>query len=320
MEPIVYDLASEAEDFRAEVRAGLRLPQRSIQPKYLYDAEGCELFDRICGTAEYYPTRTEIGILRQYGSEMAELIGRSSTLIEFGSGSGVKTPLLLERLDPDTAYVPIEICRNQLVDAATRLAVQHPRLRVFALCADYTRLEALPLSVHDHERRAIFFPGSTIGNYPPQEARNLLESAARLVGPAGTMLVGVDCKKKEPDTLNAAYNDASGYTEAFNLNLLGRMRRELGAEIEEGGFSHYAFYNPVPGRVEMHLYSRRDQLIRVADEEYRFNAGETIHTESSYKYRPDEFQALARSAGWRPEACWTDDQGLFSIHCIRPAE
>lgn len=306
----------ENENFRSDVRAGLRQQQRSIPPKYFYDAQGSALFEQICETAEYYPTRTEAAILDQYSVEMMDLIGQSCVLVEFGCGSAVKTPLLMRHLDSSAACVLIDICKPQLEQTEARLVAQFPSIKILAACADYTQLEALPLPVSSDLSPVIFFPGSTIGNYTPEEAQDLLRKAAKLIGPNGSMLIGVDCKK-DPAILNAAYNDKAGLTRAFNLNLLTRMKRELGAEIELEGFTHYAFYNPVPGRIEMHLVSRFDQVIRLSGEKFWIGAGETIHTENSYKYRPDEFQKLAKSAGWHAEKFWTDANKFFSIHLLR---
>ena len=306
----------DSEVFRLDVCAGLRQQQRSIPPKYFYDAQGSALFEQICETAEYYPTRTETAILNQYSVEMMGLIGQPCALVEFGCGSAVKTPLLMRHLDSSSVCVLIDICKPQLEQTEARLVAQYPNIKILAVCADYTQLQTLPLPISHDLRPVIFFPGSTIGNYTPDEAQHLLRKAAQLTGPKGSMLIGVDCKK-DPAVLNAAYNDKAGLTKAFNLNLLARMERELGAEIEPDGFTHYAFYNPVPGRVEMHLVSRFDQVIRISGEEFWMGAGESIHTENSYKYRPDEFQDLAKKAGWHSEMFWTDANKLFNIHLLR---
>ncbi|MDO9101644.1 MAG: L-histidine N(alpha)-methyltransferase [Candidatus Nitrotoga sp.] len=306
----------ESEDFRLDVCAGLRQQQRSIPPKYFYDAQGSALFGQICETSEYYLTRTETAILDQYSAEMMGLIGQPCALVEFGCGSAVKTPLLLRHLDSSSVCVLIDICKPQLEQTEARLAAQFPNIKILAVCADYTQLQALPLPVSCDLRPVIFFPGSTIGNYTPEEAQYLLRKAAKLIGPNVSMLIGVDCKK-EPAILNAAYNDKAGLTKAFNLNLLARMERELGAEIEPEGFAHYAFYNPALGRVEMHLVSRFDQVIRLSGEEFWIGEGESIHTENSYKYWPDEFQDLAKSAGWDTAMVWTDADKFFSIHLLR---
>ncbi|MFZ1765663.1 MAG: L-histidine N(alpha)-methyltransferase [Candidatus Nitrotoga sp.] len=306
----------DSEGFRLDVCAGLRQRQRSIPPKYFYDAQGSALFEQICETAEYYLTRTETAILDQHSAEMMGLIGQPCALVEFGCGSAVKTPLLLRHLDSSSVCVLIDICKPQLEQTEARLAAQFPNIKILAVCADYTQLQALPLPVSCDLRPVIFFPGSTIGNYTPEEAQYLLRKAAKLIGPNGSMLIGVDCKK-EPVILNAAYNDKAGLTKAFNLNLLARMERELGAKLEPDGFAHYAYYNPVPGRVEMHLVSRFDQVIRISGEEFWIGEGESIQTENSYKYRPDEFQDLAKSAGWDTEMVWTDADKFFSIHLLR---
>lgn len=311
----VRKVEAEENEFMADVLHGLRQRQRAIPPKYFYDARGSQLFDLICTTPEYYPTRTETGILEQYGAQMAELIGASCVLIELGSGSAVKTPLLLRHLADDAVYVPIDICEPHLHESTQRLRKMFPAMRMQPLCADYMRLPALTLDEHTDLRRVVFFPGSTIGNCTPDEAVQLLRYAAQLTGEHGAMLIGVDCKKS-PHLLNAAYNDADGHTAAFNLNLLERMRRELGAELDPDGFFHYACYNAGQGRIEMHLVSRCKQHIRLNGDAFEFEPDETIHTESSYKYAPYEFQKLAREAGWHPQTLWADRDGLFNVHYL----
>jgi len=305
----------DEDDFLASVCAGLRQHPKSIPPKFFYDAHGSHLFDLICTTPEYYPTRTETAILDLFGKQMAELIGTSCTLIELGSGSATKTPLLLQHLTVDAVYVPIDICQPHLLQSTARLQMMFPSMQMQPLCADYTRLPDLALDGDASRRRAIFFPGSTIGNYAPDEAVQLLRHAAQLVGTNGALLIGVDCKKP-PDRLNAAYNDANGYTAAFNLNLLARMQRELGAQLDLDGFAHYAYYNAALGRIEMHLVSQRRQIIRLEGETFHFEEGETIHTENSYKYTAQEFQQLARKAGWYPKMRWADRDGLFDVHYL----
>lgn len=303
------------DDFLAAVRHGLRQRPRAIPPKFFYDAIGSRLFEAICTTPEYYLTRTEISILDQFCAQMAELIGRSCVLIELGCGSAAKTPLLLRHLADGAVYVPIDICGPLLQQSTQRLRTMFPAIRMQPVCADYTRLSGLALDADSGRRRAIFFPGSTIGNHTPDESVKLLRDAAQLLGRDGALLVGVDCRKS-PDLLNAAYNDASGYTAAFNLNLLARMQRELGAQLDVDGFAHYARYNAELGRIEMHLVSKRKQLIRLNDESFHFEEGETIHTENSYKYAVHEFQQLARKAGWHPKMSWTDRNRFFSVHYL----
>jgi len=311
----VMKIAPDENEFLATVRTALRRQPRAIPPKYFYDARGSELFDLICNTPEYYPTRTETGILDEFGAEMAARLGTSCVLVELGSGSATKTPLLLRHLAEDAAYVPIDICEPHLLQSTQRLGMLFPEMHMHPLCADYTRLPAVKLDGYTGRRRVIFFPGSSIGNCTPAEVVQLLQHAAQLAGPGGAMLVGVD-SKKSPDVLNAAYNDAAGYTAAFNLNLLARMQRELGAQLDPDGFEHRAFYNGGLGRMEMHLVSRRKQVIQLGDETFHFDVGETIHTENSYKYTAHEFQQLARAAGWHPKMLWTDRAGLFNVHYL----
>lgn len=302
-------------DFLATVRYGLCQQPRSIPPKFFYDTRGSQLFDSICTTPEYYLTRTETGILNQFCEQMVNLIGTSCVLIELGCGNATKTPLLLRHLADGAMYVPIDICEPLLLQSTQRLRKMFPAIHMHPLCADYTRLSTLAFDGYADRRRVIFFPGSTIGNYTPDESVRLLRHAAQLLGSDGALLVGVDCKKS-PDLLNAAYNDADGYTAAFNLNLLARMQRELGAQLDLDGFAHYAYYNAVLGRIEMHLVSQRKQVIRLEGETFHFEEGETIHTENSYKYTAHEFQQLAREAGWHPKMLWTDRDGFFNVHYL----
>lgn len=311
----VLQVDQDEDDFLTTVRACLRRKPRSIPPKYFYDAHGSQLFDLICTTPEYYPTRTETGILKQFGAEMAERIGTSCVLIELGSGSAIKTPLLLQHLADDAAYVPIDICEPYLLQSTQRLGLMFPKMHMHPLSADYTRLPSVKLEGYAGRRRVIFFPGSSIGNCTPPEAVRLLRHAAQLVGPDGAMLIGVD-SKKSPAILNAAYNDAAGHTAAFNLNLLSRMQRELDAELALDGFAHYAYYNATLGRIEMHLVSQKKQTIQLENEVFHFDDGEAIHTENSYKYTTQEFQLLARAAGWHPKMMWTDRESLFNVHYL----
>lgn len=315
MRHLALQHAPDTDDFMASVRHGLSQRQRAIPPKFFYDACGSHLFDLICTTPEYYPTRTETSILKQFGAQMAELIGASCVLIELGSGSALKTPLLLRHLSGDAVYVPIDICEPHLLQSTQRLKTMFPPIRMQPLCADYMRLPALTLDNHADLRRAIFFPGSTIGNCTPDEAVELLRHAAQLAGADGAMLIGVDCKKS-PDLINAAYNDAWGHTAAFNLNLLARMQRELDAQLDPNGFTHYAYYNVPQGRVEMHLVSLHKQHIQLNGDIFEFEQGETIHTENSYKYTAQEFHELAREAGWHPKMVWCDHDGLFNVHYL----
>ena len=320
-----HDLHPSPADLRAEVLAGLSRPQRALPPKFFYDRKGSRLFDAITGLPEYYLTRTEIGILRDHGTEMAECLGPGQTLIELGSGSSLKIRILLEVLKP-ALYVPIDISREHLLASAGALAEHFPRLAIRAVCADYSAPFDLPLDPADLGGRAAFFPGSSIGNFEPDAAAALLARVAGLLGPGGRLLIGVDLIK-DPAILHAAYNDVAGVTAAFNLNLLARIDRELDADFNLRAFAHRAFYNPLsesgpnagtgPGRIEMHLVSLVDQQVRIGDRTFDFRQGETIHTESSYKYSLDGFQTLAAQAGFVPERTWTDPKGLFGVYCLR---
>ena len=312
------DEGPEIGDFKTEVIENLSREQKSLPCKFLYDKQGSTLFDRICELDEYYPTRTEIALLDRHGEEFAELSGPSCHLIEFGSGSSVKVRLLLDRLDEPAAYTAIDISRDHLIDAASALAEEFPEIDVEAVWADYTQPLRLERENGNAGRRLGFFPGSTIGNFAPDEAHAFLERSAETIGPGGPMLIGVDLKKDE-DTLVAAYNDREGVTAAFNENLLARINRELEGDFDLSAFSHDAVYNRQHGRIEMHLVSGRDQTARVGDRSFDFRAGETIHTENSYKYSIEQFQGLCREARYEPVKAWTDPDGMFSLHFLNVA-
>lgn len=309
------DLHPQNASLRDEVLAGLGKPRKSLPPKLFYDSRGSELFELICRLPEYYPTRTEMQIMRDAASDMATRIGERSVLVEYGSGSGLKTRVLLEALQP-VAYVPIDISAEQLTRAAAEVAESFPGTQVIAVCADYTQPLHLPaLDGMEARRRAVYFSGSTIGNFTPQDAVSFLRRAHALVRAGGAMLVGVDLKK-DPALLHAAYNDAQGVTAAFNLNVLQRLNRELGADFEVSAFEHNAFYNADAGRIEMHLVSTREQDVTIAGRRFHFDVRETIHTENSYKYAVDEFQALVRQGGFSAQHCWTDAEQRFSVHYL----
>jgi len=296
---------------------GLTHRPRRIPPKYFYDARGSRLFESICEQPEYYPTRTEMGILETCAAEVATLIGHNCTLIELGSGASRKIRLLLETLRP-RHYVGVDISRQFLQASVQQLAQDYPWLQAHAVCADFTDCVDLP-AIAAPGRRVVFFPGSTIGNFDPPEALALLQRLRHMVYPGGGLLIGADLKK-DPEILNAAYNDRQGITAAFNLNLLERIRTELGATLDADGFEHHAFYNALPGRIEMHLVSRRRQEVRVLGKRFLFERGESIHTENSYKYSIGQFHAMARSAGFRPCRVWTDPAQLFSVHYFGVAD
>lgn len=310
-----HDLKPVIGSFLEDVVAGLSASSKAFPPKYFYDARGSALFDAICELPEYYLTRTELAMLDAVAPEMAERVGPRPAIIEYGSGSGRKTTVLVEALRP-AAYVAIDISGEPLRDAASALAARFPGVRVLAVCADYTRAPHLAaLEALEARRRVVYFPGSTIGNFTVEDALVFLRNAREVAGPRGAMLVGVDLKKA-PELLHAAYNDSRGVTAAFNLNLLARINRELGADFDLARFTHRAHYDEQAGRIEMHLVSTGEQKVSVAGRTFTLADGETIHTENSYKYSVQDFQRLARGAGFDPQHCWVDPQQLFSIHYL----
>jgi dimethylhistidine N-methyltransferase len=300
-----------AESFREDVIGGLSLAQKSIPPKYFYDVKGGRLFEAICRLKEYYPTRSELALTRAHLGEIARFTGRGAVLIEYGSGASVKSRLLIGALAP-SAYVPVDISADALRGAATALRRRFPRLDILAVHGDFSRPLKIPMA-QGRGRRVVYFPGSTIGNLTPGEAQAFLRMTRGQVGARGAMLIGVDLKK-DARVLHAAYNDAKGVTAAFNLNLLARINRELGGNFRLQRFAHYAFYNPALGRIEMHLVSLAAQRVDIGAHRFAFEAGESIHTENSYKYSVAEFRALAKSAGFRGERVWLDPKRRFALH------
>ena len=308
-----YNFLPEGNSFLDDVLTGLARPQKTLPPKYFYDARGCELFERICTLPEYYPTRTELAIMREHAAAMAKFLGPDCQLIEFGSGSSTKTRILIEQLQPPL-YVPIDIAGEAIKAATAGLAQAFPWLNINGVCADYTKPLTLPEFVGvPIRRKAVYFPGSTIGNFTPLEAIEFLKLARRMVGAGGALLIGVDLKK-DKQVLDAAYDDAAGVTAAFNLNLLQRNNRELRGDFQLRRFRHKAFYDEGKGWIEMHIESLASQIVHVGGERFRFGAGETIHTEISCKYSVEGFQAVARSAGFAPAQTWIDADQLFSVH------
>ncbi|HEX2655784.1 MAG TPA: L-histidine N(alpha)-methyltransferase [Xanthobacteraceae bacterium] len=301
--------------FAIDIIEGLSATPKRIPSKYFYDEAGSHLFEQITGLAEYYPTRIELQILRDRSQAICSWFGQNAVLIEFGSGSTTKAQILLHAAPALAAYVPVDISAEYLNGEAQRLRRQFPNLNVLPVAADFTGPFDLPRDI-GRLPRVGFFPGSTIGNFEPGEAAAFFHHAADILGPGATFIVGVDLVK-DPAVLNAAYNDASGVTARFNLNMLVRANRELGANFDLGAFEHWAFYNPGRSRIEMHLKSRTHQQVKIAGRTFDFRAGETIHTENSYKYTPDTFAALVRRAGWVPQAVWTDRQGYFSVHALK---
>jgi dimethylhistidine N-methyltransferase len=300
-------------EFARHVIAGLSASPKWLSAKYFYDETGSRLFDEITRLPEYYPTRTELNILRAHASTIGRHAPDESALVEFGSGSTAKARLLLEHMPQVRAYVPVDISAEFMNGEATRLRGDFPALEVTAVAADFTIPFALPAATMARPRIG-FFPGSTIGNLNPPDAGEFLIRARRLLG-CGPLVIGVDLEK-DAEMLFDAYNDAQGVTAAFNRNLLGRINRELGADFDPGAFEHLAFYNREHHRIEMHLASRRDQCVHVLGRRFEFSARETIHTENSYKYTLDGFADLAHRSGWMIGAVFTDPQQYFSVQLL----
>jgi dimethylhistidine N-methyltransferase len=298
--------------FAGEVLSGLSAPRKWLAPKYFYDERGSQLFEAITELKEYYPTRCELAILREHKADIAGVFGPKTALIEFGTGSTRKVRILLDGASTVEAYVPVDISAEMLWQEARQLQHDYPRLRVLPVAADFTQAFRLPSAIVGLAR-AGFFPGSTIGNFEPQDAAAFLRHAGRMLGARAMLIVGVDLVK-DASILNAAYDDAAGVTAQFNLNLLTRINRELAADFDVDAFSHRAFYNSERRRIEMHLVSGRRQTVNIAGHAIEFAAGETIHTENSYKYTIESFGLLAQSAGWTPVKAWTD--GYFSVHAL----
>lgn len=309
---------ADRDAFRREVLAGLGGSRRAIPAKYLYDARGSALFDAICEQPEYYPTRTEAAILRRHAGEISDLAGAGCALVEFGSGSSVKTRLLLDAMQDLHAYVPIDISRRHLDSTAQRLREDYPGLRVDPVTGDYMALDALPPTI-EGARRIGFFPGSTIGNLRPEEAVAFLRRARRLLRADGALVLGVDLKK-DTQRLHAAYNDAAGITAQFTLNLLRRMNRELEANFDLSAFAHEAFYDEPAGRIEIYFRSLRNQTVMVAGRRYTFIEGERVHTEYSYKYADADIAELARLGGFSIAHIWTDPARLFAVAFLTQAQ
>lgn len=302
-----------------EVLAGLRASPRVLSPKYFYDERGSQLFDQITRLPEYYPTRTEIGIMRANIEDIVRRIGRQASLIEFGSGSSTKTRILLDHLQDLAAYVPVDISREHLQATVRQLAEDYPHIEMLPVFADFTRPFDLPRPKVMPVKNIVYFPGSTIGNFGPSGALDLLRVMASEAKLGGALLIGVDLKK-DTKILEAAYNDAQGVTAEFNLNMLRRLNREVAADFVPDNFRHKAVYNGDEGRIEMHLVSRIDQQFTVAGETFSMADGESIRTECSYKFTVEEFAILAAEAGFELDAVWTDDENLFSVQylsCVR---
>ncbi len=299
--------------FAEDVVSGLSQQPKQLPPKYFYDEAGSKLFEEITLLPEYYPTRTELRILRDRGADIAAAIPKGAALVEFGAGATTKVRLMLHQCAFD-AYVPVDISGDFLNAQADGLREDFPDLAVYPVTADFTKPFALPSEIKDMPKVG-FFPGSTIGNFDPHEACAFLRSAREILGEGATMIVGVDLEKDER-VLHDAYNDAAGVTGKFNSNVLVRINRDLGGNFDVPNFVHRAIYNRERHRIEMHLISKKAQTVRVLGHSCAFRAGESIHTESSYKYSLERFAALARGAGWTSQASWTDADAMFSVHAL----
>jgi dimethylhistidine N-methyltransferase len=305
-------LSAEAAAFFNQTVAGLAQRPRSLPCKFFYDDHGAQLFRQICDLPEYYITRAELQILRLRGAEIASTLDQHIELIGLGTGAGTKTRILLEELKDPVVYMPIDISREQLENSAARFRTLFPGLTILPICTDYLEPFELPLPRPPSSRSVVYFPGSTIGNFEPSAAIEFLTRISDMVGPDGGLLIGVDLQK-DPGVIERAYNDAAGVTAKFNLNLLVRANRELGADFALGNWRHQAIYNQRLGRIEMYLISRMKQSVRIGEHEFSFSAGEPVLTEYSYKHTPKDFAVLADKAGFRFHQLWTDTAQLFGL-------
>jgi L-histidine N-alpha-methyltransferase len=298
-----------------EIIDGLSQPEKMISPKYFYDERGSRLFDQITRLPEYYPTETELGIMRAHVDEIASLVGKDASLIEFGSGSSLKTRVLLEHMDDLAAYVPVDISEDHLLDSALQIRAEFPWLEVLPVVADFTQAFQLPSPAIMPVRNVVYFPGSTIGNFTHGAAHELLRVMYQEAGEGGALLIGVDLQK-DPDIIRRAYNDSAGVTAKFNLNMLRHLNREFDTDFDLDTFEHSAEYNEEKGRVEIRLVSDQDQEVSVGDTSFTINKDEAILTEYSHKYTLDGFAAMAGEAGFRVTRVWTDEEQLFSVQYL----
>jgi dimethylhistidine N-methyltransferase len=294
---------------------GLALKPKRLPSWLFYDERGSALFEQICQQPEYYLTRCEIALMKEHAAEIAETLGSEVRLVEYGSGSGIKTRMLLQQLDQPVAYVPVEISPVPLRRSVQRLAQEFPAVPMQPLCADFSKPLRLPIPARAPRRTVLYFPGSTIGNFESREAAVLLRKMRNEMGDAGGILIGVDLKK-DAATIEVAYNDRAGVTAEFTLNMLARLNREIGSDFDLAGFAHRAHYNPMAGRVETHLVSRRAQQVKVGRIEAAFREGEVVQVEYSCKYSPEDFAALAARAGLAVVRMWTDAQQMFSVQYL----
>ena len=309
----LHDQNPSTGDIYSEVVAGLSMDTKRLSPKFFYDRRGSLLFDAITELPEYYLTRAEIAILKQSRKEIADIVGDGACVVEYGSGNSTKIRILLENLSP-LAYVPVDISRDHLIGSASQIAADYPAVSVYPTCADYTGHFELPIHAKDL-RPIAFFPGSSIGNFEPNKAAEFIDNVRKVIGKNGLFLIGVD-SKKTASTLNAAYNDSRGVTEAFNLNMLRHLNERIGTNFDLAGFRHIAEYDHEIGCVQMYLESARKQQVVLDHHVFHFDTGERIHTESSYKYTADEFLSLASNAGFECRSFWTDEKKYFNVFLL----
>jgi L-histidine Nalpha-methyltransferase len=309
--------AEPSGDLTQSVLDGLKKPQKELSPVWFYDELGSFLFDNICELPEYYLTRAEIAIMRQHAPEMAQHIGRDAAIIELGSGTSLKTRLLLDQIEMPATYVPVDIAREHLLDAAGAIARDYPDLRVLPVCANFAQEFALPAYIANAERRVVYFPGSTIGNFDLADTQRLLTRIRGMIGCSGAVLIGVDLRK-DPRVLHRAYNDDAGVTAEFNLNALRHLNRELNADFDLDAFEHAAIWVENKSRIEMHLVSKHDQKVHIGDEELKIRQGEHIRTEYSHKYTLESFADLVANADLSVTRVWMDPQKQFSVQLLEP--
>ncbi|MCB0280325.1 MAG: L-histidine N(alpha)-methyltransferase [Calditrichaeota bacterium] len=310
----LLDLQPKLSSFKEEVINGLNAYPKYLSPKFFYDEEGSKLFELICQLDEYYPTRTEIGIIEDNMDEIAAFIGKKPTIIEFGSGASEKIRHIVDQIDQHAVYMAIDISKEFLIESANNLSEQYPHIDVYAICADFTKRIKLP-QFSDQTHRVAFFPGSTIGNFDPPDALSFMKNSRGLLETGDGFLIGIDLHKKT-ELLEPAYNDAEGVTAQFNLNILNRMNSELDMDFNPDTFEHLAFYNQRFKRIEMHLRSKIDQVVSLEDYSFEFSENETIHTESSYKYTDKMMNELFRRSGFVLAKSWRDKDNLFSVNYL----
>ncbi|MDG1275298.1 MAG: L-histidine N(alpha)-methyltransferase [Alphaproteobacteria bacterium] len=303
-------------EFLTDVIDGLNQKPKTLKPKYFYDNRGAELFTEICKTPEYYPTRTEIEILKLNAKDIASEIGDNVALIEYGSGALEKIQILLNVLENPAGIIPVDISKDQLIEATAELQTMYPDLKIIPIPADFTKPISIPKLSPAPANRVAFFPGSTIGNFEPNLAISFLQGVTDTIGPGGLLLIGFDLKK-QTETLVAAYDDKAGITETFNKNILHRINTELGGNFDIQSFKHIARYNEKEGRIEMHLESQTNQSVSIKNTVFQFMEKETIHTENCYKFTETDFKALASKAGLSPVKAWNDNRRYFAVMLLR---